>query len=165
MRTPGDFEYKRAREEGFFVPQETLSRLERLCIDKGLKMTEQRRIIARVLSDASDHPDVEMLYRRATTLDPRISIATVYRTVRLLEEANILERHDFGDGRARYEELPEEHHDHLIDVETGAVVEFQNSEIEELQRKIAASLGYRLVDHRLELYGVRLDKPETGKGA
>lgn len=165
MRTPGDFEYKRAREEGFFVPQETLSRLERLCIDKGLKMTEQRRIIARVLSDASDHPDVEMLYRRATALDPRISIATVYRTVRLLEEANILERHDFGDGRARYEELPEEHHDHLIDVESGAVVEFQNSEIEELQRKIAASLGYRLVDHRLELYGVRLDKPETGKGA
>ncbi len=146
------------------MPQETLSRLERLCIDKGLKMTEQRRIIARVLSDASDHPDVEMLYRRATALDSRISIATVYRTVRLLEEANILERHDFGDGRARYEELPEEHHDHLIDVETGAVIEFQNTEIEELQRKIAETLGYRLVDHRLELYGVRLDKTEPGKG-
>lgn len=146
------------------MPQETLSRLERLCIDKGLKMTEQRRIIARVLSDASDHPDVEMLYRRATALDSRISIATVYRTVRLLEEANILERHDFGDGRARYEELPEEHHDHLIDVETGAVIEFQNSEIEELQRKIAETLGYRLVDHRLELYGVRLDKNEPAKG-
>jgi Fur family transcriptional regulator, ferric uptake regulator len=146
------------------VPQETLSRLERLCIDKGLKMTEQRRIIARVLSDASDHPDVEMLYRRATDLDSRISIATVYRTVRLLEEANILERHDFGDGRARYEELPEEHHDHLIDVDSGAVIEFQNSDIEDLQRKIAETLGYRLVDHRLELYGVRLDKPEPGKG-
>ncbi|MCK6443105.1 Fur family transcriptional regulator [Elstera cyanobacteriorum] len=127
-------------------------------------MTEQRRIIARVLSDASDHPDVEMLYRRATALDSRISIATVYRTVRLLEEANILERHDFGDGRARYEELPEEHHDHLIDVETGAVIEFQNTEIEELQRKIAETLGYRLVDHRLELYGVRLDKNEPAKG-
>jgi Fur family ferric uptake transcriptional regulator len=146
------------------VPQETLSRLERLCIDKGLKMTEQRRIIARVLSDASDHPDVEMLYRRATNLDPRISIATVYRTVRLLEEASILERHDFGDGRARYEELPEEHHDHLIDVDSGAVIEFQNGDIEELQRKIAETLGYRLVDHRLELYGVRLDKPEPAKG-
>jgi len=146
------------------VPQETLSRLERLCIDKGLKMTEQRRIIARVLSDASDHPDVEMLYRRATSLDPRISIATVYRTVRLLEEASILERHDFGDGRARYEELPEEHHDHLIDVDSGAVIEFHNSDIEDLQRKIAETLGYRLVDHRLELYGVRLDKPEPGKG-
>ncbi len=146
------------------MPQETLSRLERLCIDKGLKMTEQRRIIARVLSDASDHPDVEMLYRRATSLDPRISIATVYRTVRLLEEANILERHDFGDGRARYEELPEEHHDHLIDVDSGAVIEFQNSDIEDLQRKIAETLGYRLVDHRLELYGVRLDKPEPEKG-
>ncbi|MFY8107054.1 MAG: Fur family transcriptional regulator [Elstera sp.] len=127
-------------------------------------MTEQRRIIARVLSDASDHPDVEMLYRRATSLDPRISIATVYRTVRLLEEASILERHDFGDGRARYEELPEEHHDHLIDVDSGAVIEFQNSDIEDLQRKIAETLGYRLVDHRLELYGVRLDKPEPGKG-
>ncbi len=146
------------------MPQETLSRLERLCIDKGLKMTEQRRIIARVLSDASDHPDVEMLYRRATNLDPRISIATVYRTVRLLEEASILERHDFGDGRARYEELPEEHHDHLIDVDSGAVIEFQNGDIEELQRKIAETLGYRLVDHRLELYGVRLDKPEPAKG-
>lgn len=146
------------------MPQETLSRLERLCIEKGLKMTEQRRIIARVLSDASDHPDVEMLYRRATDLDPRISIATVYRTVRLLEEASILERHDFGDGRARYEELPEEHHDHLIDVDSGAVIEFQNNDIEELQRKIAETLGYRLVDHRLELYGVRLDKPEPGKG-
>ncbi|WP_395832379.1 transcriptional repressor [Elstera sp.] len=127
-------------------------------------MTEQRRIIARVLSDASDHPDVEMLYRRATSLDPRISIATVYRTVRLLEEASILERHDFGDGRARYEELPEEHHDHLIDVDSGAVIEFQNGDIEELQRKIAETLGYRLVDHRLELYGVRLDKPEPAKG-
>lgn len=146
------------------MPQETLSRLERLCIDKGLKMTEQRRTIARVLSDAIDHPDVEMLYRRATALDPRISIATVYRTVRLLEEANILERHDFGNGRARYEELPEVHHDHLIDVESGAVIEFQNSEIEDLQRKIAEKLGYRLVGHRLELYGVHRSKRQSEKG-
>lgn len=144
-----------------------LSRLERLCFDRGLKMTEQRRIIARVLSDATDHPDVEMLYRRATELDNRISIATVYRTVRLFEEANILEKHDFGDGRARYEEVPEEHHDHLIDVETGRVIEFTNPEVEALQHRIAEQLGYRLVDHRLELYGVPLDraeKPGHGKG-
>ena len=142
-----------------------LSRLERLCFERGLKMTEQRRIIARVLSDATDHPDVEMLYRRATELDNRISIATVYRTVRLFEEANILEKHDFGDGRARYEEVPEEHHDHLIDVETGRVIEFTNAEIEALQQKIAAGLGYRLVDHRLELYGVPLDRDRDLLGA
>lgn len=130
-------------------------RIERLCLEKGLKMTDQRRVIARVLSEASDHPDVEQVYRRATTIDSKISIATVYRTVRLFEEANILTRHDFGDGRARYEELPEQHHDHLIDMQTGEVIEFQNSQIEELQRKVAASLGYDLVDHRLELYGIR----------
>lgn len=139
------------------------SRLEKLCIDRGLKMTEQRRIIARVLSDATDHPDVEQLYRRATELDPRISIATVYRTVRLFEEANILERHDFGDGRARYEELPEAHHDHLIDVESGRVIEFQSSEIENLQRKIAEQLGFKLVDHRLELYGVPLSRSDKAE--
>jgi Fur family ferric uptake transcriptional regulator len=130
------------------------SRLEQLCHEKGLKMTEQRRIIARVLSDSTDHPDVEQVHRRATALDPRISIATVYRTVRLFEEANILERHDFGDGRARYEEISDSHHDHLIDVQSGRVIEFQNEEIEALQHKVAEGLGYRLVGHRLELYAV-----------
>jgi Fur family ferric uptake transcriptional regulator len=133
-------------------------RIERLCNEKGLKMTEQRRVIARVLSDSTDHPDVEQLYQRATKVDPRISIATVYRTVKLFEEAGILERHDFGDGRARYEEAPEEHHDHLIDMNTGEVVEFQNDEIERLQEAVARSLGFRLIDHRLELYAVRLDR-------
>jgi Fur family transcriptional regulator, ferric uptake regulator len=130
------------------------SRLERLCQSKGLKMTEQRRVIARVLSESEDHPDVEQLHRRSVAIDPRISIATVYRTVRLFEEANILERHDFGDGRARYEEISETHHDHLIDVKTGEVIEFQNEEIEALQRKVAEELGYELVGHRLELLGV-----------
>jgi Fur family ferric uptake transcriptional regulator len=138
------------------------SRIERLCMDKGLKMTEQRRIIARVLSDASDHPDVEQVYRRATEIDPHISIATVYRTVRLFEEANILERHDFRDGRARYEETPEIHHDHLIDIQSGNVIEFQNEEIEALQRKVAEKLGYRLVDHRLELYAVPINPSKRG---
>ncbi len=130
------------------------SRLEQLCHDKGLKMTDQRRVIARVLSEAADHPDVEAVHRRASEIDPKISIATVYRTVRLFQEANILERHDFGDGRARYEEVPSEHHDHLIDLQTGRVIEFRNEEIEALQREVAARLGYRLVDHRLELYAV-----------
>ncbi len=141
-----------------------MSRLEQLCADKGLKMTEQRRIIARVLSESADHPDVELVYRRATEIDPRISIATVYRTVRLFEEANILARHDFGDGRARYEETPETHHDHLIDVQTRKVIEFSNEEIEKLQRKIAEKLGYRLVDHRLELFGVPLEGKKPDKG-
>ena len=131
------------------------SRIEQLCIEKGMKMTGQRRVIASVLSDAQDHPDVEELYRRASKIDSAISIATVYRTVRLFEEANILERHDFRDGRSRYEEVTEEHHDHLIDVETGDVIEFQNEDIERLQREIAKKLGYELVDHRLELYCVR----------
>ena len=131
--------------------------IERLCIEKGMKMTEQRRTIARVLSSADDHPDVEEVYRRAGKMDPRISIATVYRTVRLFEEAHIIERHDFGDGRARYEEVPDEHHDHLIDIQTGKIIEFQNPEIEELQEKIAEKHGMRLVGHRLELYGVPLD--------
>jgi Fur family ferric uptake transcriptional regulator len=125
-------------------------------------MTEQRRVIARVLSDSSDHPDVEQLYRRVTAIDPRISIATVYRTVRLFEEADILEKHDFGDGRARYEEAPEEHHDHLIDVQSGKVIEFTDPQIEELQRMIAQKLGYRLVDHRLELYAVPLKREGGG---
>ncbi len=119
-------------------------------------MTDQRRVIARVLSEAEDHPDVEEVYRRATAVDPRISIATVYRTVRLFEEANILDRHDFGDGRARYEESASEHHDHLIDVQSGRVIEFTSPEIEVLQREIARRFGYRLVGHRLELYGVPL---------
>ncbi|TXH33161.1 MAG: transcriptional repressor [Rhodospirillaceae bacterium] len=137
-----------------------VSRLEQLCHDKGLKMTEQRRVIARVLSEADDHPDVEQLYRRATKIDPGISLATVYRTVRLFEEASILERHDFGDGRARYEEAPEDHHDHLIDIQSGMVVEFTNPEIEKLQHRVAEQLGYKLVGHRLELYAV----PLHGKG-
>ena len=132
--------------------------LEQLCADKGLRITEQRRVIARVLSDADDHPDVEMVHERANKIDSGISIATVYRTVRLFEEAGILDRHDFGDGRARYEAAPEAHHDHLIDVETGKVVEFVDPEIEALQKQIAAKLGYRLVDHRMELYGVRLER-------
>ncbi len=126
-------------------------------------MTEQRRVIARVLSDSSDHPDVELVYRRASELDHRISIATVYRTVRLFEEANILERHDFGDGRARYEEIPAEHHDHLIDIESGRVIEFQDAEIEALQQRIAERLGYKLVDHRLELYARPVEKPDGAK--
>src|SRR6185312_15699234 len=135
-----------------------ISRLEQLCLDKGLKMTEQRRVIARVLSESLDHPDVEKVYARATAIDPRISIATVYRTVRLFEEAGILDRHDFGEGRARYEAAPEAHHDHMIDVETGKVIEFVDPELEALQRKIAHRLGFRLVDHRMELYGVSLDR-------
>jgi Fur family transcriptional regulator, ferric uptake regulator len=132
------------------------SRLEQLCLDKGLKMTEQRRVIARVLSEADDHPDVESVHHRATEIDPKISIATVYRTVRLFEEANILARHDFGDGRARYEEATSDHHDHLIDVQSGRVIEFRNEEIEALQRQVAERLGYRLVGHRLELFAVPL---------
>lgn len=133
-----------------------VSRIEQRCIDKGMKMTDQRRVIARVLSESEDHPDVEEVYRRATAIDPHISIATVYRTVRLFEEADILERHDFGDGRARYEESASEHHDHLIDVNTGRVIEFTSPEIEALQRDIAMKYGFRLVGHRLELYGVPL---------
>jgi Fur family ferric uptake transcriptional regulator len=128
------------------------SRIEQLCVDQGLKLTDQRRTIARVLSEADDHPDVDQVYRRATRLDSRISIATVYRTVRLFEEANILEKHDFGDGRARYEELHDDHHDHLIDVKSGKVIEFYNKEIEALKERIANELGYELIDHRLELF-------------
>jgi Fur family ferric uptake transcriptional regulator len=134
--------------------------LEQLCAERGLRITEQRRVIARVLSESDDHPDVEQLHRRSAKIDPKISIATVYRTVRLFEEAGILDRHDFGDGRARYEAAPEAHHDHLIDVETGKVIEFVDPELEALQRQIAAKLGYRLVDHRMELYGVRLDRKD-----
>lgn len=137
-------------------------RIEQLCVDRGLKMTEQRRVIARVLSQATDHPDVEQLYQRASEVDPRISIATVYRTVKLFEESGILERHDFGDGRSRYEEATEDHHDHLIDMQSGDVIEFYNEEIERLQQEIANKLGYRLIDHRLELYAVKLKDSEKG---
>lgn len=141
------------------------SRIERLCIEKGMKMTEQRRVIARVLSEATDHPDVEKVYRRAAEIDPRISIATVYRTVKLFEEASIVERHDFGDGRSRYEEIPDQHHDHLIDIKSGRVIEFRSAEIEALQETIAKSYGYRLVGHRLELYGVPVDAESKGAKA
>ena len=132
--------------------------LEALCAERGLRITEQRRVIARVLSESEDHPDVEKLHERALAVDPHISIATVYRTVRLFEEAGILDRHDFGDGRARYEAAPEAHHDHLIDVETGNVIEFVDPELEALQKQIAEKLGFRLVDHRMELYGVALNR-------
>ena len=135
-----------------------MDRIEKLCADRGMRMTEQRRVIARVLSSAEDHPDVEELYRRAAAIDPHISIATVYRTVRLFEEAGIIDRLDFRDGRARYEEHPDDHHDHLIDMKTGQVVEFVDEEIEALQEAIARKLGYRLVDHRLELYGMPLEE-------
>jgi Fur family ferric uptake transcriptional regulator len=137
-----------------------LDRIERLCVEKGMRMTDQRRVIARVLSSATDHPDVEELYRRSHAIDPHISIATVYRTVRLFDEAGIIARHDFRDGRSRYEEAPDVHHDHLIDMKTGRVVEFFDPEIEALQAAIARRLGYRLVDHRLELYGVPTDEAE-----
>ena len=132
--------------------------IEQLCADKGLRITEQRKIIARVLGESEDHPDVETLHARAAAIDSNISLATVYRTVRLFEEAGILERHEFGDGRSRYEAASETHHDHLIDVESGQVIEFVDEELEALQRRIAERLGYRLVDHRMELYGVKLDR-------
>ena len=138
------------------------SRIEQICLEKGLKMTEQRRVIAQVLSDSADHPNVEELHQRASAVDARISIATVYRTVKLWEEAEILERHDFGDGRARYEEVPEVHHDHLLDVNSGEVIEFSNEEIERLQAEVAKKYGFRLVGHRLELYGVRLKPSKRG---
>jgi Fur family ferric uptake transcriptional regulator len=126
-------------------------------------MTEQRRVIARVIESSEDHPDVEELHRRAAAVDPRISIATVYRTVKLFEDAGVITRHDFGEGRARYETVPDEHHDHLIDLRTGKVIEFRNEEIERLQQAMAERLGYRLVDHRLELFGVPLSEAEKKK--
>ena len=139
-------------------------RIENLCVEKNMRMTEQRRVIARVLSLANDHPDVEEVYHRASAVDSKISIATVYRTVRLFEEAGILERHDFRDGRSRYEQVPEEHHDHLIDLQTGKVIEFHSDEIERLQKIIARELGFELVDHRLELYGLPLDREKKQGG-
>ena len=134
--------------------------LEELCVERGMRMTEQRRVIARVLEASADHPDVEELYRRSSAVDARISISTVYRTVKLFEDAGIIERHDFRDGRSRYETVPEEHHDHLIDLKTGTVVEFHSPEIEALQERIAREHGFRLVGHRLELYGIPLSKDE-----
>ena len=132
------------------------TRIEKLCAEKNMRMTTQRRVIARVLSVAQDHPDVEEVHRRAVEVDSSVSIATVYRTVRLFEEAGILERHDFGDGRSRYEEATDDHHDHLINIKTGEVVEFTNTEIEALQERIAKAHGLKLVDHKLELYGIPL---------
>lgn len=131
-----------------------LKTLEQKCLDKGIRMTDQRKVIAGIIASSDDHPSVEEVYLRAHKIDPRISIATVYRTVKLLEEAGIIEKHDFGDGRARYEQAQESHHDHLIDVRTGKVIEFFNSEIEKLQEKIANEFGYQLIDHRLELFCV-----------
>jgi Fur family transcriptional regulator, ferric uptake regulator len=131
--------------------------IEALCASKGMRMTEQRRVIARVLAAADDHPDVEELYRRCVKVDEKISISTVYRTVKLFEDAGIIARHDFREGRARYEQSPESHHDHLIDLRSGEVIEFRSEDIERLQNEIARKLGYRLVDHRLELYAVPLD--------
>jgi Fur family ferric uptake transcriptional regulator len=137
--------------------------LEETSVAKGMRMTDQRRVVARVLEAATDHPDVEELHRRAAAVDARISLATVYRTVKLFEDAGVIARHDFGAGRSRYEPLPDEHHDHLIDVRTGSVIEFRNEEIEKLQQAIAEKLGFRLVDHRLELYGVPLKDAKPGK--
>jgi Fur family ferric uptake transcriptional regulator len=138
-----------------------LSNIENACIEKGMKMTDQRRVIARVLSDSTDHPDVEEVYHRASELDPKISIATVYRTLRLFDIANIIDRHDFGDGRARYEVSADgSHHHHLIDMKTGDVLEFENEELEEIKKRIAHELGYRLVGERLELYGVSLESEQ-----
>ncbi|MCG5237671.1 Fur family transcriptional regulator [Xanthobacter oligotrophicus] len=137
-----------------------MSVIEEACLAKGMRMTEQRRIIARVLSGAQDHPDVEELHRRAVAIDDNISISTVYRTVKMLEDAGIIERHDFGDGRARYEQMPDEHHDHLIDLRSGRVIEFRSEEIEALQEAIARRLGFKLRGHRLELYAVPLEEDE-----
>ena len=135
--------------------------LEEICVDKGLRMTEQRRVIARILDQSEDHPDVEELYRRAAEIDPNISIATVYRTVKLFDDAGIIERHDFRGTRSRYETVPDEHHDHLIDIRSGKVIEFNHAEIEALQESIARELGYKLVDHRLELYAVKINSNQN----
>ena len=137
--------------------------LEEACVQRGMRMTDQRRVIARVIEDSSDRPDVEELYRRASSIDARISLSTVYRTVNLFEEAGLITKHDFKDGRARFELIPDEHHDHLIDIRTGKVIEFRNEEIEAIQELIAKRLGYRLIDHRLELYAVPLTEPSGPK--
>jgi Fur family ferric uptake transcriptional regulator len=134
--------------------------LEEQCAQKGMRMTDQRRIIAQVIEQADDHPDVEELYRRASARDPRISLSTVYRTLNLFEESGLVTKHDFKDGRARFEPIPDEHHDHLIDIRSGKVIEFRNEEIEAIQELIAKRLGYKLVDHRLELYAVPMGDPK-----
>lgn len=146
---------------GHSAPELKTNAIEAQCVAKGMRMTEQRRTIAQVLADSADHPDVEELYRRCARLDDRISISTVYRTVKLFEDAGIIERHDFREGRARYEQMRESHHDHLINLRTGEVIEFQSDEIEQMQAEIARRLGYRLVDHRLELYAVPLDEEQS----
>jgi len=135
--------------------------LEEQCAEKGMRMTDQRRVIAQVIEQAVDHPDVEELYRRASAIDPRISLSTVYRTLNLFEESGLVTKHDFKDGRARFELIPDEHHDHLIDIRSGRVIEFRNEEIEAIQEVIAKRLGYRLVDHRLELYAVPLPEADN----
>ena len=132
--------------------------IEQKCIDKGVKLTDQRKIVAKVMSESHDHPDVDELYNRVSKIDSKISIATVYRTVKLFEEAGILTKHDFKGGKARYEELPDSHHDHLIDVQSGEIIEFVDEEIEKLQKLVAEKLGYQLVDHKLELYGIKKKK-------
>ena len=134
------------------------NKIEERCLKAGVRLTDQRRIIAKVMSESEDHPDVDELHKRVSTIDKKISIATVYRTVKLFEESGILEKHDFKGGKARYEQSPDEHHDHLIDVNSGEIVEFVDQEIEKLQNKVAEKLGYKLVDHRLELYGTKIKK-------
>jgi len=134
------------------------SNLEKLCLEKGVRLTEQRKLVAKVMSESGDHPDVDELHKRISKLDSKISIATVYRTVKLFEEAGIFSKHDFKGGKARYEQSPEEHHDHLIDINTGEIIEFVNEDIEKLQKKVAEKFGYKLVDHRLELYGSKIKK-------
>ncbi|GAA6211462.1 Fur family transcriptional regulator [Hyphomicrobiales bacterium 4NK60-0047b] len=153
-------EKKEAEAKNVGESGQELSSLELLCAEKNMRMTDQRRIIARILSEATDHPSVEDVYSRAHEVDDRISLSTVYRTVRLFVDAGIVESHDFGDGKARLETVAEEHHDHLIDLKTGRVIEFSNEEIEKLQERVARELGFKLVDHRLELYGVPLDEKD-----
>ena len=135
-----------------------INEIEKKCIEKGLRLTEQRKLVAKVMSDSEDHPDVDELHKRVNKLDPKISIATVYRTVKLFEEAGIVSKHDFKGNKARYEQAPQEHHDHLIDINTGQIIEFVNEDIEKLQKQVAEKLGYKLVDHRLELYGSKNKK-------
>ncbi|MBN8949992.1 MULTISPECIES: Fur family transcriptional regulator [unclassified Rhizobium] len=141
--------------------EDAVKSLEELCAERGMRMTDQRRVIARIIESSGDHPDVEELYRRSVEVDAKISISTVYRTVKLFEDAGLLARHDFRDGRSRYETVPEEHHDHLIDLKSGQVIEFHSPEIEALQERIAREHGFKLVDHRLELYGIPLKKDEA----
>ena len=145
------------------MPTEDPKRIEEMCIEQGMKMTDQRRVIASVLSASTDHPDVDELHKRCVDVDPRISIATVYRTVRLFDDAGLIDRHDFGDGRARYEPASEDHHDHLVDVKSGEIIEFHDQQIEELQQVIAERLGYSLIGHRMELYGVPIDTDHSKK--